>query len=376
MATISGQISSYDNTEPNKRMVTDRILMTDPLKIATYSRLGTDVGKFALTNREGKMYEWLEDTYIAETTTVGSGLDSDSTTTTFVPASTTLLQAGDILMIDSEKLWVSAVDSNGYPTVTRGWGSTTGATHDDASTVTIVSRARIDGDDADDSPSTEVTTGYNYTQIFQKTIEIARTKQRIAQYGISDPVDYEIDKKMDELMMLLNKMPYYGERYAGTSTAARSAGGLRTFISTNSSDLSSAALTRDDIDDLLQDIYDAGGDPDLILCGAWSQRKINSFYEGFITTERSEELGGNKINKLLHPISGRTLDIVVDRACPTDELWVLESDNIAFYPFDPFFYEELAKTGDATKGEVVGEYGLIVRAEEHHGYLDGISTTS
>jgi hypothetical protein len=180
---------------------------------------------------------------------------------------------------------------------------------------------------------------------------------------------------MDELMILLNKLPYFGKRNSGSSSEGRAAGGFRQFITNNSTNVASAALTRDHIDDLLQAIFDDGGDPDLILCGAFGQRKINSFYEGFITTERSEALGGNMITKLMNPISGRNLDVVVDRACPTDEMWILESDKIAYYPFDPFFYEDLAKVGDADVGQVVGEYGFVCQADTHHGFLYGISTS-
>jgi hypothetical protein len=236
--------------------------------------------------------------------------------------------------------------------------------------------ARIDGDDADNSPQTEVTSSSNVTQIFQRTIDIARTKQKIQQYGIPDPESYEIDKKMEELMMDLCQMPYYGGRYAGTAAAGRTAGGFKTFITDNTTDVASAALTRDHIDDLLQDIHADGGDPDLILCGSFSQRKINSFYEGFIQTERSEVLGGNKISVLQNPITGGLIDVMVDLHCPTDEMWVLESDKVAFFPFDPFFYERLGKTGDANKGQIVGEYGFVCAADKHHGYLDGISTSS
>jgi hypothetical protein len=355
-------------------MVTDRILMIEPVKIKTYLRLGTDIGKFNMVNRDGKMYEWLEDTYVPETTTC-TGLSSGTTTTTFTPASLTLLQPGDVLLIDSEQVWVSAVAS-GIPTVTRGFGSTTAATHADASTVTIVSRARIDGDDADDSPSTEVSTGYNYTQIFQRTIQVARTKQKLAAYGVNDVMDRMIDKRMTELMMQLNKLPFYGKRYAGTASAARYAGGLRVFITDNLTDCGSDALTRKDIDDTLQNIFDDGGDPDLIICGGWAQRKMNDFYEGFVTTERSEKVGGIRIQRLLHPITGTELDILVDRACPTNELWILSSKYISYYAFDPFFYEKLSKTGDSDKGEVVGEYGFVNQFDKAHGLVHTFSTTA
>ena len=372
-----GLMNVYENTVPDKRMVSDRILNTNPLKIATLSMLGMNIGKFSMANRDNYIYEWLNDTYVPEATTLGATtLATGTTAVSCVLADTAWAQPGDIYLIGSEQLWVSSVNASGTPTWTRGYGSTTATNHANGVAVTLISRARIDGDDADSSPQTDVTSAYNYTQILQRTINIARSRQKVAAYGISSPMDYEIDKKMEELSMLLNKMPYYGKRYAGATAAARMAGGFRSFITDNSTDLSSAALTRDHIDDLLQDIHADGGDPDLILCGAFSQRKINAFYEGFITTEQSEQLGGNKITKLMNPITGGLMDVVVDRDCPTDEMWILEKDLISFYPFDPFFYEDLSKTGDALKGQIVGEYGFVCAGDKHHGFLDGINTSS
>jgi hypothetical protein len=356
-------------------MVTDRILLTNPLKIATFLRLGSDVGKFDFVNTDGKEYRWLEDTYVAESVVVTTGLASAATTTSFTPASLTYLQPGDLLKVEDEIMWVSSVDT-GIPQVTRGWGATTGVTHANLSVAYHIGRARIDGDAADASESTEVTSSTNYTQIYQRTVEVARTKQKMAQYGISDPMGREVDKKMDELLITLNKLPYFGERYIGTNAAlARSAGGMKTYITDNTSENSSASLTRPMLDSLLRDIYADGGEPDLILTGAVQQQKINDMYEGFVMTDRVESVGGIKINQLMNPITGGMIDILVDRACPADELYVLQSSELAFYAFDPFFFEDLAKVGDAEVGEVVGEYGFVCRSDKWHGYLGGLSTS-
>jgi hypothetical protein len=49
-------------------------------------------------------------------------------------------------------------------------------------------------------------------------------------------------------------------------------------------------------------------------------------------------------------------------------MWLLSLKNIAYYPFDPFFYERLAKTKDTSAfGEVVGEYGLVIAYDKSHG---------
>jgi len=186
MATASGLVQSYVNTVPDKRMVTDRILMIEPYNIATYLALGTDVGKFDFVNRDGKVYEWLQDTFNSVSTTMNSNtmVTDTSTAYTFIPTDLSLLQPGDILLIGTEKMWVSSV-SSGIPTVTRGWGDSQDATHTSGDTVTIIGRARIDGDDADDSPNTSIASGYNYTQIMQRTVNVGRTKEKMAEYGVS-----------------------------------------------------------------------------------------------------------------------------------------------------------------------------------------------
>lgn len=375
MANNLGMVQSYMNTVPDKRMVSDRILMIEPSEIKTWMALGQNIDKFNFVNREGKKLEWLEDTFTPVADSIASGAASSSTTTTFTVTTAALWQPGDVILVESEKILVTGM-SGAVATVIRGVGSTNPATHANSTATLRISRARIDGDDADDSPSTEVTSNYNYTQILQRTVNIARTKERLAEYGVDSWEDYQIDKYVKELMMDLNKLPYRGERVEGTASAPRMAGGFRTFITDNLTNASSAPLTRKMIDDTLANIWDDGGNPDLIITGSFAQRKINDFYEGFVETARSERMGGINIKKLLHPISGTELDVVVDRHCPTDELWILSSQNIAYYPFDPFFYERLAKTGDAVKGQIVGEYSLAVAYDKSHGLVHTFSTSA
>jgi hypothetical protein len=386
MATQSGLVTIYDNTVPNKRMVTDRILNQNPYDIVAYQYLGTDMGKFMFVNKDVSTYEWLNDTYNIRTDALASGLTSGTVTTTCVITTAALFQAGDVWKIDSEDVWVSAMSST-TATITRGYNGTTAATHADASTMTRISRSRIEGDDADDSPSTEVSSTTNVTQIFQRTVNLSRSKSKINMYGISNLEDYEIDKYMDELMMDLARLPYHGGRSAGTeNTVARSAGGFKTFLTTTDSNITFAtstgatagtalAITRDNIDDTLALIHADGGSPNLIMTTAHAQRKINDMYEGFVSTERSEQLGGVLIKKLMNPIDGGVLDVVVDRNCPAGEMWILSTDKISYYPFDPFFYERLAQTGDAVKGQVVGEYGFVVANPGWHGAVKEFSST-
>lgn len=374
----AGQIISYSATLPQKRTVTDRIIMADPMSIAGINALGLhNESKFAFVNTPGKMYEWLEDAYDARSTTANdSDLASDSTITTLTVADGTKFHVGDVIQIDSEYIWVSAISTNDLTIVRNKAG--TQATHAATATIYIRYNSRLEGADASDSPWTEPSTGYNYSNIFHANIEVSRSDALLKQYGIDNVVNREIDKKMDSLMMQLNLMLYHGFRSAGSSSTDRSAGGLGTFITTNPTSASSAALTRTLIENEMQNCFDYGGNPTLALCNSWAQRKINSFYESSVRTERDDKRGGIIINQILSPF-GTYVDIVLDRHCPTNYLWLLDPRYIGYITLDDFFYEELGKVGDTAErgyGQVVGEYGLVVAFEKAHSNVNTFSTST
>lgn len=377
MATGSGLITSYDNTFVQKVMITDRIIQADPYDITTIMALGLDnSSKFQFVNTPGRTYSWLEDAYPSVSDAAVEGhLSTTTTTTSIVVTDGDLFHVGDVVAIDSEYVWVSAVSTNTL-TVVRGYGSTTTATHSSTATMYIRYNARLEGADSSASPWTEVTTGTNSSTIFHKEVKISRDDMLFPTYGVDNLRTYRIDQNMDILMEQLDRLPYYGKRAAGTSSTARSSGGFGTFITTNATALSSAVLTRAHVDTEFQQIHAAGGKTDLILCDAWAQRKINDMYEGFVTTERSESVGGILIKQLMHPITGQLVKVVVDRHCPSGYMYLLDTRYVGYITIDPFFYEPLAKHGDYEQGQTIGEYGFVCAYNKAHSIISGYSTSA
>ena len=378
MAAGQGQITSYNQTVPQKRVVTDRIFMKDPMSIAGLLAVGmNEGGKFQFVNAPGKVYEWLEDVYTQRSNTAVETLSSDSTVTQFVVTTASIFSIGDVLLVDSEYMWVSAVTlSTNTLTVTRQFGGTQ-ATHANTSVVNIVGKARLEGTTASDSYFTAVASVSNYSVILQKSIEISRSDQRLKNYGIANVKEREIDKAMDELLMQLNLALYHGQSKVGTATTPRSAAGLAALITTNATALSSTpALTQKNIEDEIAQCWAAGGAPDLLLVDAWGKRKIADFYSGYVRTERTEKMGGIEISSIMVPL-GLTLDVVVDRHIPAGNMYFLQRNLVGLFPIDEFFYEDLAKTKDtAGYGQVVGEYGFVVAAEKFHSRLSGYSVAA
>ena len=129
------------------------------------------------------------------------------------------------------------------------------------------------------------------------------------------------------------------------------------------------------MDALNRTIYDAGGVAKLIVCGAFQQQIISDMFEGYVTTERSEQMGGVQIKRIQMAL-GNVVDVLVDRYCPAAKLWMLDTEKVGFIPIDEFFYEELGKTSDtAAYGQIVGEYGFVVQVEKHHGEIYGLATS-
>ena len=372
-----GKMTTYTNTQAQKRVVTDRIVLASPYDISAIQALGLDnTAKFKFVNTPGTTYTWLEDTYNPTTDTIGGEFTNSTNTTTVTPNDITLYQPGDVIKVDNEYLWVSSTNNGTHLTVVRGFGGTTQATHAASSAVQLVYSARLEGATADDSPSTVISTGYNYSTILQYSIEISRSDSRLKQYGMTDLEDYYIDKAMDSLMERLNRIVYYGARSAGSASTPRSSGGFNTFIATNITNCSGSALTRKHIDDALESTYKYGGQPDMIFCGTWARRKINSFFEGFITTNRDDRTGGMRIDTLEHPFGGKPLRIITDRHCQLDYIYIIDSRYTGYITLDAFFHEPLAKTGDSQKSQVVGEYGFVVQFEKAHSIIKSFSTST
>ena len=381
MATQTGQQSSYSATIPQKRVVTDRIIMTQPMDLVAVNALGlNNENKFGFANGPAgpnQPYEWLEDAHADRTDLTNTrALTSDTTATSMIVDTGANFQIGDVILVDLEYMLVTAISSNTL-TVTRDHGGTQ-ATHEDNVVVTITSRARIEGTASSDSSWSEANSATNATQIFHKEVDISRSAANLQRYGVSNLVEREIDKAMVELPKLLNLTFYHGQRKAGSTTTPSAMGGFETFATTNTNGLSSTpALTQKNLEDELQDCFDAGGAPDLILCNSWAKRKIADFYSGFVRTERSETMGGITIESIISPVLQGPLSIAVDRDCPTDSLYIVDRRFVGFVTIDPFMWDPLGKVGDtAAFGQVVGEYSLVVANETWQSSVTGFSVAA
>jgi hypothetical protein len=374
MANTSSPYSTYSDTTPHKRVIEDYISLIDPYDSPFIDVIGGLDGassKFNFVN-QGKMVEWMEDTLtpLAGTFSIAAATTTATTWTTLVVLDGNAIQPGHILRTENnELLWVSAV-SGTTVTVTRAIGTQTGTTISSTGAFTIVGMARLEGDDSDAIGFTTISTNYNYTQIFHQELKQTGTDEYQDRYGMSDAWSYQAAKAIPQQMRLIERTLQYGVRSAGSATTPRMMGGYGTFISSNTMSVASNSMTQGSFESAVKLAYDDGGSGRYTaICSPTNMQRIKNFYDtsSFLRIDRNERTVGMSINGILTPFG--TVDLVMDRWQPDSLIPIIDLNNIGMLTLRPWFWEDLAKGGDARKAELIGEFTLCVRQNQSHATL-------
>jgi len=374
MAYLTSPLTTYSDTTPQKRIITDVISLIDPSDMPMIEALGGLDGassKFRFVNGNGKLIEWLEDTLIGLTGTLNGSITSTATTITATDGDN--FQEGQILLIDSEYMWVSSVNnSTEVITVTRAFQGSS-ASHADVAAITITGMARLEGAESDDVAFTDRTSNSNFTSILHQEVKVSRTQGQVAQYGISDEMAYQGDKVIPSLVRLLESHFFTNTvGKAGSATTPRVMGGYQAFVSTNK--VSGATLAQSQFENAIMSAYTAGGSgPWQAYCKPVNFQKVKNFYDSsnFLRIDRTENTVGLVIERILTPFG--EVDLVLDRWARATEIPLIDPKHAGFVTLYPFTQEALAKGGDYDKSEVVGEYSLALRQNAAHAILTNVS---
>jgi len=378
MAILDQPKTVYSDTTAQARAISDVISMIDPRDTPLIAKLGLDSAKEKFKVQvNGYKVEILEDELDPLEDAVNDPTDwSDSDTTSLSVDDASKFQDGHIILVESEKMVVKSADTtaNTIDVYARGFGDTTGATHADDTAIYIVGMARLEGDDADFGPVVDITAPSNYTSIFQKAIKISGTLQAITQHGIDDEFLYQANKAVPHLLRLIERVAFYGERVEGSESSPRSAGGLGIFITSNTV-AAGGAIAKSHVDSLMEEVIMDGGYPDLLVMNPRVANDLRGLLDSssFVRVSQDEnKIGVDAIERVMTQYG--ELELVMDRWCPTDTAYILQSSKVGFYTLRDFESYELARSGDNLKGEVVGEFSILVANEKAHGKITGITT--
>jgi len=361
--------------------VVDQIEIVSPKATPVLKRLSPGMNNLSVVCDEAK-YEWVEDELsITSSLLATATINTTTTTCEITEHEGEYFLKGMILLIDDEQVLVTTKgDADDIVTIQRQWGGTTGTTHAVGATVEIVSRSHIEGADAPDDSYTVPTMPYNYIQTFQAQVKLSDIEAAIRRWGVRDQWAYQEGKKLSETMKLVERTMFYGKKVLLASSTPGNFGGFEEYIlAANKNNIGSVALTKSDIEDLLQEIFVLVGEefmPNLLICNGFVKRKISGFYEASVRTVRDESTGGISISRVETDLGA--LDILLSKTCPAAKAYVLNTNMIGLGPLkgEGFHILDLARTGTAEERLLVGTYTMEMRNPKCHGLLYGISVTS
>lgn len=253
---------------------------------------------------------------------------------------------------------------------------------------TPASNASIEGADASYAAQTQPTPLNNRTQIFQDTLSISNTSEKVKKYGRSSEVARLKTKKMVELKRDMEfAFLSNGAAVTGTSGVAAQARGMYGFI-TNSrlgatgvapnpvTNTAPTAGTLTAIDETIfktaiQTAYENGGDASTVLCSPSHKVKISGF-TGNVT--RFVEVGKSAAT-VNAAFDFYRSDFGVTKIIPNrvqaatgaglrNTIYVFDADKLAIGELRGFESEQMATVGDAKNWQIRCESTLIVRDEK------------
>jgi hypothetical protein len=130
------------------------------------------------------------------------------------------------------------------------------------------------------------------------------------------------------------------------------------------------ALTETLVRTVLQSIFTAGGDPDLIVVGA-SNKQVFSTFTGAAAVSRWTEAEKQQLvtNIDVYQSDFGSLKIVADRFSRARDCHIVDVEFASLAILRPLDSWDLAKTGDSIRRQVLTELTLEVRNEGAHGIV-------
>lgn len=250
-------------------------------------------------------------------------------------------------------------------------------------------RGAIEGADATYAAQTEPTLLNNRTQIFQDTVSVSNTAEKVKKYGRSSELSRLKMKKMVELKR--DEEAAFiasGATVTGTDSVAGKTRGLYGFITndrlgatgvspdpvTNTAPVAGTltAFTEAILKTGLQSCYENGGDGSVVMCSPAHKVHISSFTGN---VQRTNEVGSKQAAVLNAAFDFYRGDFGVTKVVPNrvmagstaglqSTVYIFDADKLGRGDLRGWESEQMATVGDAKQWQVRKESMLIVRDEK------------
>lgn len=268
------------------------------------------------------------------------------------------------------------------------------------------SNKQIEGDDTTFTTAVTVTRFANTCQIMKKSFIVSGTLEAVDKAGRKSEVKYQLMKAGNELLRDLEwaaLSPQVGS--AGGSGTARQMAGAEAWIpSTDNSgngvrggnadssgstaaysspgggvvtDGTNTTLSSTGLLTALGLAWDDGGEPDTIMTNRFQRNKIRGF--GNLATNQIQLNKGGEAAKLIDSVEVYVSDfgkhkLVMNRFMRQETVLCLEMEKWALATLRPMKTEQLAKTGDAEKHQVIMEATVVCRNPDANAKVSDCTT--
>jgi len=242
----------------------------------------------------------------------------------------------------------------------------------------------VEGADFSDPTLTARVRHSNYCQINREGFQVSDTLDAVDKVGIKGgEYEYQLAKALKNIARGMEVAIVKGESAAGSASVAigsrgisdSTTGGTGTgWLTTNSATMGTNDITEVVYNNMLQEIFIQGGNPDTTYAHGWNKRQISGFTAG--STKNIESFA----KKLVLSVDVYESDfglqrIILDRYMPEKAVSILQKDMWSVAMLRPVKHTPLAKVGSARRGMVESEWTLVSYNEAASGKLFNTSVS-
>jgi hypothetical protein len=249
--------------------------------------------------------------------------------------------------------------------------------------------AHIEGDDTTADAATATSRLNNRTQIFKNAVTVPDTDEGLDKAGRAQEIAYQTLKIAKEQKLDIEKALFDNNaKVAGSSTVARELAGAPAWLTSNTDfganegadptgDGTDArtdetttliAFSQARFDGVMQSIWENGGNPDTVYLSAF-QMNVALGFTGNNNQRSAVQAGDERVIKSLavYVTPWGTIEFMPSRENRSRDVFIMQDDMWEVATLRPTKNIELAKTGDATKRQVVTELTLCAKNEAANG---------
>jgi len=249
---------------------------------------------------------------------------------------------------------------------------------------------RVEGDDIAIDVANPKTRLNNRTAISAKVAGVTHTQQVVSKVGMQDAMAEEVGYKSAEIKRDMEVMLFANTaKVAGDDSTPRKSAGIPTWI-TNAASVIGANPTGDGTDTatngnqraltegLLQEAsqlaYDDGGNPSLLIVGAFNKRVVSGFPGN--QTRNSDADDKKLVNSIsVYEDDFNTLKVVADRFCVARNAVLIDTEHAKVAYLRPFEQFDLAKIGSTHRKQIEVEWCLEMCNPAAHSIIRDLTTS-